>query len=114
MYSFVAPVSMLIGQSATTQSGRPDCILAIEGYLGYGYHPFRIVTSFIYFLLSKGLETRNNCTPRTTKILKTVALGRANKHKENDNNKQLYLDLAKNLFIYLGFLYLHKCKIKMT
>jgi hypothetical protein len=30
--------------------------------------------------------------------------------KRKDNKRRPYLDLAKNLFIYLGFPYLHKSK----
>jgi hypothetical protein len=33
---FCRPVSMLIGQSATTQTDRPNCILAFKVYSGYG------------------------------------------------------------------------------
>jgi hypothetical protein len=82
MYSFVTLVSMLIDQSATTQTSMSECILALGGYPSYSKHPFRIIKSFVYFLFSKSLEACNNCTPRTTKVLKAATLGRADKHKD--------------------------------
>jgi hypothetical protein len=63
-----------------TQMNKPGYILA-QGLPGLWLTSISHRQKFFLFLF-KSLEVHNDCTLRTTKVLKAVVLGRTDKHKE--------------------------------
>jgi hypothetical protein len=66
--------------SATTQPGKPSCILTLRGYPDYMIEIHLISPCFACF--SRSLEVHNDYTPRTTKVIKAATLSKTDKHKE--------------------------------
>jgi hypothetical protein len=76
MQSFILFESMPIGQNCHDIAG----LLAVGGYPDYVSIHLTSTKNCSFFLFSKSFDARNDCAPRTTKVLEVAALGRTKKH----------------------------------